>query len=131
MCFLLSVSWFRILIKIVPVVTDHYWHEMTFLIHQPHDGFVTVFCFDVPDKCVPVPYADVPQSSVKEGRVFHAEERAFDFMEELRCDLTVRGKGFIPDWRYMQSILLQQAVVVVDAGIWACARAVREVEQVS
>ncbi|KAK5079682.1 hypothetical protein LTR70_009299 [Exophiala xenobiotica] len=130
-----NISWFRMLVKMIKGVGEHnwdelgeyYWHEMTFLVHQI-DGpnkVVTVICFEVPDD-------DIDQkknSNVTE----HGDERSLskptNFLKELATILNSLPTPFDLDWRYMQSLLLRQAIMVADVGIWACSYAVRNLEK--
>ena len=102
---------------------DYYWHEMTFFIHQPHKGDITVLCFEVPND------EPDPDAQLKPDITEH-QTRPHNFLDELKAELNALPTDHNLDWRYMQSLLLRHAVVVVDRGVWACSKAVRKLEKV-
>lgn len=103
---------------------EYDWHEMTFFIHQLDSlgSHVTVLCFEVPDD----PVNDNLTKSVEP----EFKTTPYNFLDELKSELTRLPAGTIPDWQYMQSLLLRQAIIVVDRGIWTCSKAVRDLEKV-
>lgn len=107
---------------------EYYWHEMTFFIHQL-DGpnkFVTVLCFEVPDDTDD----NTDPKAVKNGNS-SLGLKPFDFLEKLCAELNGPARNITHDWRYMQSLVLRQAIAVIDRGVWACSKAVRNLERVS
>jgi len=104
---------------------DYYWHEMTFLIHQSsgQGRHITVVCFEVPDDKVDSNDSTNPSDS-------ECEIEPHNFLKELKVELDNAPPHHIVDWRYVQSLLLRQAIVVVDRGVWACSKAVRKIEKV-
>lgn len=119
-----AVSWFRLLIKMINGLEEYYWHEMTFFIHQldAPDSPVTVICFEVPDDPI-----DSNDPAKPDGP--KPEIEPHNFLKELKTELEDSPNRKI-DWRYMQSLLLRQAIIVVDRGVWACSKAVRKLEKV-
>lgn len=117
-----NISWFRLLVKMIRK-REYDWHEMTFFIHQLDSlgSHVTVLCFEVPDD----PVNDNLTKSVEP----EFKTTPYNFLDELKSELTRLPAGTIPDWQYMQSLLLRQAIIVVDRGIWTCSKAVRDLEK--
>lgn len=97
----------------------HYdWHEVTIFVHQ-QDGseHFTVICFELPDD-------DVSATASAAGK------SSYNFLDELRLRLNKLPPATTLDWRYIQSVLLEQVIAVVDQAVWACSRAVRDLENV-
>jgi len=103
---------------------EYYWHEMTFFIHQldAPGSPVTVLCFEVPDDPVDDNPAKPDDAEPEIG--------PYNFLKELKAELDSLPANHILDWRYMQSLVLRQAIMVVDRGVWACSKAVRKLEKV-
>jgi len=103
---------------------EYYWHEMTFFIHQldAPGSHITVLCFEVPDD-------PVNNDPTKPGEP-EPEVTPHNFLHELKLELGCLPAGHNLDWRNMQSLLLRQAIIVVDRGVWACSNAVRKLEKV-
>ncbi|KAK5940662.1 hypothetical protein PMZ80_007079 [Knufia obscura] len=108
-------------------VDDYYWNEMTFFIHQPNDtnDHLTVLCFEVPDDDVD----DDDHSSSAKDMTTNTSSKPYNFLKQLRQTLAALPHETDLDWRCMQSLLLYQAVVVADIGVWACSKAVRNLEK--
>jgi len=104
---------------------EYYWHEMTFFIHQSggQGGHITVVCFEVPDD-------EVDDSNPTKPSNPEREIEPHNFLRELKIELDQVPANHSIDWRYVQSLLLRQAIVVVDRGVWACSNAVRKLEKV-
>lgn len=145
------MSWFRILVKWVHGLgeKDYCWHEMTFFVHQPDKGFLTVVMFDVPEHENTKP-SDVqnnqngtanpsqPKQTLVKAMTSHIhrskipanrEVEPFHFLGPL-CEELCRHSVDQIDQKLVQAILLRQVMIVVDRAVWACSNAVRYLEKV-
>lgn len=119
------ISWFRVLAKIVK--PKYYWHEMTFFIHQLEGSQnVTVLCFEVPDNgpSVLTPAGRAPTVT---GR----DDDKTNFLNQLAVALGREPPKATRDWRYIQSLILREVVMVADRAVWGCSNAVRDREKMS
>ena len=133
---------------------DYCWYEMTFFVHQPDNEFVTVIMFDVPDDEVKIKVTPILQGNgispplkraqtvveerqrrkeIKEmNRAWKPKLDPCNFLDELRKEMELACSNSMMDldWRCIQALLLQGAVGIVDRAVWACSKAVRQLEKV-